>query len=84
MQHTGLQKLNGEMLIQLENLKTKSGKIVTSWYVPCKFCGRSRIIKRKNHAFNHLNKPCKHCSNKNNHPQGEFLGVRTSFLININ
>lgn len=58
---------------------TKSGKIVALYEVSCPSCSRSRIIKRKDHAKSHVNKICKFCSNKNNHPQGEYKGFRISW-----
>lgn len=59
--------------------KTKSGKIVATYEVPCPRCQRIRTIKRKNHAEYHAYKICKFCSNKNNHPQGEYKGFRRSW-----
>jgi hypothetical protein len=64
---------------QFGHSKTKSGKIVTTWKVTCISCGRVRVIKRADHASRHSQKPCKFCSNKNNHPQGEYRGIRVSF-----
>jgi len=59
--------------------QTKSGKTVTEWEVKCVNCGRIRKIKRADHARGHAEKPCKYCSNKNNHPQGNHRGIRISF-----
>lgn len=61
------------------NSTTKSGRIVSTFSVPCPNCNRQRLIKRYQHAVNHQNKLCKFCSNKNNHPQGENNGVRISW-----
>lgn len=63
-----------------EKTKTKSGKEVSSWAVPCNSCGVDRIIKRAEHAKNFVNIKCKKCSNIDNHPQGEYRGIRISFF----
>jgi len=62
------------------NTKTKSGKIVTKWNVECLSCGKKRFINRKDHAVYLSSNKCKQCSNKNNHPQGEYKGIRISFF----
>ena len=62
------------------NVKTKSGKIVTRWNVECLNCGKKRFINRKDHAVRLSSNKCKQCSNKNNHPQGEYKGIRISFF----
>ena len=62
------------------NAQTKSGKIVSIWEVHCLSCGRIRKIKRADHAKSHAEKPCKFCSNKNNHPQNDYRGMRISFI----
>ena len=62
------------------NTKTKSGKIVSQWEVKCISCPRTRLIKRQDHAKSHAIKPCKWCSNRNNHPQGNYRNIRISFL----
>ena len=61
------------------NSTTKSGRIVSTFSVPCQTCKKDRIVKRKQHAINHADKPCKTCSNKNNNPQGEYRGIRISW-----
>lgn len=58
---------------------TKSGKIVALYEVPCPRCDRIRIIKRRDHAVRHIDRICKWCSNKDNHPQGEYRGFRVSW-----
>lgn len=58
---------------------TKSGKLVALYEVACPKCNRVRVIKRKDHAKSHINKICKFCSNKNNHPQGEYKEFRISW-----
>jgi hypothetical protein len=60
--------------------KTKNGKDVSSWLVNCINCGRERIINRKDHAVRLSKTNCKFCSNKSNHPQGEYEGIRISFF----
>ena len=62
------------------NVKTRSGKNVTRWNVKCFNCGEGRLINRKDHAISFSSKKCKKCSNKNNHPQGEYKGIRISFF----
>lgn len=59
---------------------SKSGKTVTLWEVQCLKCKRKRTVKRADHAKSHASKVCKFCSNKNNHPQGEYRGIRISFI----
>ena len=59
---------------------TKSGKKITVWEVVCFNCSRKRLIKRADHAKSHAFKPCKFCSNKKNHPQGNYRNIRISFL----
>lgn len=58
---------------------TKTGKRVALYEVPCPSCNRTRVIKRKDHAVRHLDKICKYCSSRNNHPQGEYRGFRVSW-----
>ena len=60
--------------------KTKNGKIVSRWEVECLYCKRKRYINRKDHAVFLSFRKCKHCSNKSNHPQGEYRGIRVSFF----
>ncbi len=60
--------------------KSRTGKILTLWEVECLKCGRKRNVKRKDHAKRHAEKICKFCSNKKNHPQGEYRGIRISFI----
>lgn len=62
------------------NVKTRSGKVVSRWSVECLNCGEKRFINRKDHAFQFSSSKCKKCSNKNNHPQGEYEGIRISFF----
>lgn len=62
------------------NVKTRSGKIVTRWNVECFNCGEKRFINRKDHAIRLSLNKCKKCSNKSNHPQGEYKGIRVSFF----
>lgn len=62
------------------NTKTKNGKIVSKWEVECIYCGRKRYINRRNHAVYLASSKCKYCSNKSNHPQGEYKGIRVSFF----
>jgi hypothetical protein len=70
--------LSGDVC-HIGNSTTKSGRIVPIFSVPCPKCNRDRIIKRHNHAINHLNKACKFCNSKSNHPQGEYKGFRISW-----
>lgn len=60
--------------------QSKSGKTLTLWEVECLQCSRKRKIKRADHAKSHAEKSCKFCSNKQNHPQGDTRGIRTSFF----
>ena len=60
--------------------KTKNGKDVSSWMVTCINCGKERIINRKDHATRLAKTKCKSCSNKSNHPQGDYKGIRISFF----
>jgi hypothetical protein len=60
--------------------KTKNGKDVSSWIVNCINCGKERIINRKDHATRLSKTKCKSCSNKSNHPQGDYRGIRISFF----
>lgn len=62
------------------NTKTKSGKIVSKWDVECLNCGKKRSINRRDHAVFLSTRKCKYCSNKSNHPQGEYRGIRISFF----
>ncbi len=62
------------------NVKTRSGKTVTRWDVECLNCGKKRFINRKDHAIRLSSNKCKQCSNKDNHPQGEYEGIRISFF----
>lgn len=59
---------------------TKHGRMQYSFLVSCIACGVEREVKRKDHAIAMSVKPCKWCSNKSNHPQGEVNGVRVSFF----
>lgn len=59
---------------------TKSGRQVTIWEVICFNCLRKRLVKRADHAKAHAYKVCKYCSNKNNHPQGNYKNIRLSFI----
>ncbi len=59
---------------------TKSGKLEYAFEVTCIKCGNIRIVKRKQHAIGMSQKPCKRCSNKNNHPIGVHGSVRLSFF----
>lgn len=64
--------------------KSKSGKTLTLWEVECLKCNRKRKVKRADHAKSHAEKNCKFCSNKKNHPQGDFRGIRISFFNKYN
>lgn len=64
---------------QIENGVTKTGRVVSMWEVRCLYCKRTRNIKRANHARYFANRMCKHCSNKDSHPQISFKGIRVSF-----
>jgi hypothetical protein len=57
---------------------TKSGKLEYSFSVPCIKCGATRIVNRRQHAISMSKKPCKMCSNRNNHPQNSIGGIRVS------
>lgn len=59
---------------------TKHGKFEFAFEVCCIKCNRIRIVKRRQHAIGMSCKPCKKCSNKNNHPAGEQFGIRLSFF----
>lgn len=60
--------------------KTKSGAERNLFSVTCLFCGKARNITRHDHATRLAYHRCKTCSNKNNHPQGEYRGIRISWL----
>ena len=59
---------------------TKSGKLEYTFEVACIKCGKIRIVKRRQHAIGMSKKPCKRCSNKNNHPIGICGSIRLSFF----
>lgn len=77
-QPTGVTVSNGSVQ-KIGNSATKSGRVVSLFSVPCPNCNKERLIKRQQHALNHQDKPCKKCSNRNNHPQGQFNGIRISW-----
>ena len=64
---------------KIGNSVTKSGRVVSIFSVPCPKCNGERIVKRHNHAVNHVDKLCKRCSNKNNNPQGDYKGIRITW-----
>lgn len=64
---------------RIGNSITKSGRVVSIFSVPCPKCKAERTVKRRNHAINHMSKLCKRCSNIDNHPQGEYKGIRISW-----
>ena len=66
-------KVNGKLL-------TKHGCFQFSFLVTCISCGVDRVVKRKEHAVAMSIKPCKRCSNKSNHPQGQVGNIRVSFF----
>lgn len=71
---------------QISKTLTKTGRSEYTFLVKCINCGRQRQVRRRQHAIGHAHKPCKSCSNKNNHPQGEHRGIRVSwfnkFIVN--
>lgn len=67
-------------ITQIEDVQTRSGRETTCYLVPCIQCGRVRKIRRHQHACSMATKPCKLCSSRNNHPQGEVGGIRVSFF----
>ena len=67
-------------IIFYKKTKTKNGKDVSSWIVPCIKCKEERIINRKDHAVRLSKTKCKRCSNKSNNPQGDYKGIRISFF----
>lgn len=58
----------------------KNGGLEYAFRVTCSCCGRSRVVKRRQHAISMASKPCKSCSNKNNNPIGLVGGIRASFF----
>ena len=60
--------------------QTKSGSIKSCYSVTCLICGKPRNITRQDHAKKLSKQPCKTCSNKSNHPQGEEYGIRVSWF----
>lgn len=64
----------------IDKTKNKSGKLEFTFAVKCVVCGRLRNVRRRQHALHMSVKPCKRCSNRNNHPQGTFRGIRISFF----
>jgi len=67
-------------IIFYKKTKTKNGRDVSSWIVPCINCKEERVINRKDHAIRLSKTKCKKCSNKSNHPQGDYKGIRISFF----
>jgi hypothetical protein len=78
VQPIGVIVLSGDIK-RVGNSTTKSGRVVSTFSVPCPKCKRERVIKRQQHAVSHINKLCRFCSSKDNHPQGEYNGVRVSW-----
>lgn len=68
------------MVERFGNAKTKNGKITPVYKVECYNCKTVRLIKRLSHALAHEKIKCKKCSNKSNHPQGEYKGIRISWF----
>lgn len=64
----------------LGKTKTKHGTERNVYSVACVSCGQRRNITRHDHATRLAKHPCKKCSNKSNHPQGEVDGVRVSWF----
>lgn len=64
----------------LGKLRKKSGGLEYAFLVPCLKCGSNRTVKRRQHAISMAGKPCKTCSNKNNHPIGLVGPIRVSFF----
>ena len=67
-------------VVLLGNKETKSKHLKPYYSVTCLFCGVPREITRRDHAVRLSQYRCKTCSNKNNHPQGEFKNIRISWF----